>query len=321
MTTLLSGAGVPSEGGVSEGTGDDQNRRRPRRGSGLVRAIRTNPKALAGSLMLALFTLVAIRPQLFTSVPDPNKRAFDVSLPPSKDHILGTTAFGQDIWAQLVYGTRQTLVVAVLVGIGATFLAVIIGVSAAYLGGLADDLLSLLTDVFLVIPAFPLIIVVAAYASSGGFIWIVVILVLTGWSYGARQLRAQSLSLRNRDFLVAAQVRGERRLYIIVVEVLPTMTSLITANFLGVALFAVLTASGLQFIGLGDPSSLSWGTMLYWAQSGEALQTGQQWWIIAPGLCIAALGASFALLNYAFDEIGNPALRPVRRKRGRRHSS
>ena len=96
------------------------------------------------------------------------------------------------------------------------------------------------------------------------------------------------------------------------------MTSLITANFLGVALFAVLTASGLQFIGLGDPSSLSWGTMLYWAQSGEALQTGQQWWIIAPGLCIAALGASFALLNYAFDEIGNPALRPVRRKRGRR---
>jgi peptide/nickel transport system permease protein len=113
-------------------------------------------------------------------------------------------------------------------------------------------------------------------------------------------------------------VRGERRSYIIFREVLPTMTSLIVANFLGAALYAVLTAAGLQFIGLGDPSSVSWGTMLYWAQSNEALQTGQVWWVVAPGLAVAALGAAFALLNYAFDEIGNPALRPVRRRRVRR---
>ena len=101
----------------------------------------------------------------------------------------------------------------------------------------------------------------------------------------------------------------------IVVEVIPTMTSLIVASFLTNALYAVLFASSLQFIGLGDPNTVSWGTMLYWAQNNAALQTGQAMWALAPGACIALLGASFALLNYAFDEIGNPALRPVRKVR------
>jgi peptide/nickel transport system permease protein len=144
---------------------------------------------------------------------------------------------------------------------------------------------------------------------------LILVITVTSWSYTARQLRSQALSLRHRDFLEAARVRGERRLYIIVVEVIPTMTSLIVASFLTNALYAVLFASSLQFIGLGDPNTQSWGTMLYWAQNNAALQTGQPMWALAPGACIAALGAAFALLNYAFDEIGNPALRPVRRKR------
>jgi peptide/nickel transport system permease protein len=144
------------------------------------------------------------------------------------------------------------------------------------------------------------------------------VLVVTGWSYGARQLRSQTLSLRNRDFLESARVRGERSLYIIVREVLPTMTSLIVANFLGAALYAVLAAAGLQFVGLGDVNTVSWGSMLYWAQNNEALQTGQYLWALVPGVCIALLGAALALLNYAFDEISNPALRPQRRIRGRR---
>jgi peptide/nickel transport system permease protein len=127
----------------------------------------------------------------------------------------------------------------------------------------------------------------------------------------------QAQSLRNRDFLTAAAVRGERSSYIIAAEIMPTMTSLIVATFLGSAVFAVLTAAGLQFVGLGNPDSQSWGTMLYWAQNGEALQTGQYLWAIAPGLCIALLGAAFALLNYAFDEIGNPALQRVAARRSR----
>jgi peptide/nickel transport system permease protein len=198
---------------------------------------------------------------------------------------------------------------------------VLVGVSSAYLGGLADDTLSFVTDVFLVIPTFPLIIVLAAYDRNGGLWMIVAVLVLTGWSYGARQLRSQTLSLRNRDFLESARVRGERSLYIIVREVLPTMTSLIVANFLGAALYAVLAAAGLQFVGLGNVNTVSWGSMLYWAQNNEALQTGQYLWALVPGVCIALLGAALALLNYAFDEISNPALRPQRRLRGRRRTA
>jgi peptide/nickel transport system permease protein len=169
-----------------------------------------------------------------------------------------------------------------------------------------------------VIPQFPLAVVIAAYARSGGILMLLVVLIVTSWSFGARQLRSQGQSLRNRDFLEAARVRGEGRLYIIVFEMLPTMTSLIVANFLGAALYSVLTAAGLQFLGLGDPNSMSWGTMLYWSQNQQALQTGMPLWSIAPGLCVALLGVSFALLNYAFDEISNPALRPVRRRRAQR---
>lgn|SRR6266480_4028460 len=291
---------------------------RTRLRGGVLRSMRHNGKAMIGAALLAFFCVVALVPQWFTSISDPNKRAFELSLHPSAQHWLGTTAFGQDIYAQLVYGTRETLEIALIVGVVSTLLSVAFGVTAAYLGGIGDDALSLITDVFLVIPTFPLIIVIAAYVGKGSLSVVIVVLIITGWSYGARQLRAQTLSLRNRDFLEAARVRGERPLYVIVVEMLPTMTSLIIANFLGAAVFAVLTAAGLQFIGLGDPSSLSWGTMLHWAESSEALQTGQEWWAIAPGLCVALLGAAFALLNYAFDEISNPALRPVRRRRVKR---
>ena len=309
--TLL--AGAPGE---TETPG-----RSRRRGFGLLRAIRGNRKAMVGAILLVVFSVLAAVPQWFTPVQDANAHAFGLMLPPSAAHPLGTTAFGQDILAQLIYGTRQSLVIAVVVGGLATVISVLIGISAAYLGGMADGVLSAVTDIFLVVPTFPLIVVIAAYAGNGSTVVVVGVLVVTGWSYGARQLRAQALSLRNREFLESARVRGERSSYIILFEVLPTMTSLILANFLGGALYAVLTAAGLQFIGLGDNNSLSWGTMLHWAQSNSALQTGQALWVVTPGLCVALLGASFALLNYAFDEISNPALRPVRRPRARRTRS
>jgi peptide/nickel transport system permease protein len=288
-----------------------------RRGRFLIGVVR-NRKALVGLIIFLIFTVFAAVPQLFTPVRDPNRLAFAPALGPSWAHPLGTTALGQDIFAQLVYGTRQSLVIALVAGFFATVLSVLVGVSAAYLGGVTDEVLSMLTNVFLVIPTFPLIIILATYAGKGTLLVILVVLVVTGWSYGANQLRAQTMSLRNRDFLESARVRGERSSYIIFFEVLPTMTSLIVANFLGAALYSVLTAAGLQFLGLGDANSISWGTMLYWSQNQQALQTGMPLWSLAPGLCVALLGVSFALLNYAFDEISNPALRPVRRRRAQR---
>jgi peptide/nickel transport system permease protein len=279
----------------------------------LARALLSNRKAMGGGLLLLFFLMVALLAPMVAPYP-PQAILFDPILPVSPQHLLGTTGNGQDIFSQLLWGTRESLAIAVIAGLAATVISVLVGVSAAYLGGLSDHVLDLFTDVFLVIPTLPLMIVIAAYAKNGGVLVLIAVIVITGWSYGARQLRAQALSLRNREFLEAARVRGERNLYIIVAEILPNMTSLIVANFLGAALYAVLAAAGLQFIGLGDPNDLSWGTMLYWAENNGALLAGEPLWAIAPGLCIALLGGAFALLNYAFDEIGNPALRPVRKR-------
>jgi peptide/nickel transport system permease protein len=281
--------------------------------------MRNNPltrsrKATAGAVILLVFVVGAIVPGLFAH-DDPAAEVYTRNLGPSARHLFGTTGTGQDIFAQAVYGTGQVMEIAFGAGLASTLIAALIGVAAAYLGGLWDGLLNLFTDVVLVIPLFPLLIVIAAYVHNSGTSVLIAVLTFTGWSYTARQLRSQALALRSRDFLAAARVRGERAAYIITVEILPTMSSLLVAAFLTNALYDVLFASSLQFIGLGDPDATSWGTMLYWAQSNEALQTGYYLQAIVPGACIALLGAAFALLNYAFDEIGNPALRPVRKRR------
>ena len=284
------------------------------------RAVRSNRKATAGTVLLVIFILVALFPGVIAH-DSPTQDAYQPHLGLSLAHLLGTTAYGQDMFAQLVWGTQNVMIIAFTAGLATTAIAVLVGIAAAYLGGLWDATLSVLTDVLLVIPLFPLLIVIAGYARGGSTLVLIVVITATSWSYTARQLRSQALTMRGRDFLEAARARGERKLYIIVVEVIPTMTSLIVASFLTNALYAVLFASSLQFIGLGDPNTVSWGTMLYWAQNNAALQTGQPMWALAPGACIAALGAAFALLNYAFDEIGNPALRPVRAGRARRPRS
>ena len=281
------------------------------------RAVRRNRKATAGAVLLLLFCFLALFPGLIAH-DSPTAEIYGRSMGVSSAHLLGTTAYGQDLFAQVVWGTRQVMINAFGAGLAATAIAAIIGVTAAYVGGATDGVLNLITDVLLVIPLFPLLIVIAAYVQNSGTLVLITVLTLTGWSYTARQLRSQALSVRHRDFLEAAKVRGERALYVVCVEILPTMTSLLVAAFLTNALYAVLFASSLQFIGLGDPNATSWGTMLYWAENNEALQTGQYMWAVAPGVCIAALGTAFALLNYAFDEIGNPALRPVRKIRSKR---
>ena len=281
------------------------------------RFLRRDKKALAGSIILSVLLIIAAFPVLFTP-DDPAAEIYPPGVGLSWAHPLGTTSFGQDVFSQLMAGTRQSVSIALVVGLIATILSVLVGVTAAYSGGLVDDALSLLTDVILVIPTFPLIIVIAAYTKSASFWTIVFVLVVTGWSYGARQLRVQALSLRNRDYLLAARARGEASWYIICVELIPPMTSLIVANFLGAALYAVLAAAGLQFVGLGNVNTESWGTMLYWAQNNEALSAGLPLWALAPGIMIAVLGSALALLNYAFDEVSNPALRPVATRRARK---
>jgi peptide/nickel transport system permease protein len=286
-----------------------------RKGRRLVRAVLRNRKATIGLLILLVITFVAIFPGLIAH-DSPTAAIYPQDQGPSSQHLLGTTLVGQDVFAQVIYGTRLTLIITLVVSVVATLISLIMGVTAAYVGGIGDRTLSLITDVFLIIPTLPLLIVLAAYLPPGP-VTIIVVLCLTSWAFQARQLRAQGLSLRNRDFLAAARTRGERRSYIIFAEIVPNMTSLIAASFLGVAVYAVGFAAGLQFLGLGNSNQLTWGTILYQAQSNGALEAGDAWWILAPGIAVAILGAGFALLNYALDEVGNPALRPVRRRRAR----
>jgi peptide/nickel transport system permease protein len=284
-------------------------------GSVIYRLITSSGMAAAGAVVVVVFSLMAAFPNLLASA-NPGSDQFGRSLAPSLHHLLGTTAYGQDIWSQLVWGTRESLVIAVLVGLLTTVLSVAVGVSMAYFGGFTERWMALVTDVLLVIPTLPLIIVIVAYVQSASFAVLVAVLTVTGWSWGARQLRPEAMARKNREFLQAAKVRGERGLYIVVVEILPTMTSLIMAIFLGSAAFAILAASGLQYIGLGDPTDQSWGTMLYWASNNSALTSGSPLWEVMPGICIALLGTAFSMLSYAFDEVTNPALRRVRRRRG-----
>ena len=285
----------------------------PRR---FIRAVLGNRKALAGAVILLVMVFVAVFPGLIAPY-DPQATVAAPNLGPSSAHLLGTTSLGQDVLSQLIWSTRLTLWVTVVVSVIATFISMIIGVTAAYIGGVTDRVLTVITDVFLIIPVLPLLILLSAYLAPGTSS-LIIVLTITSWAFQARQLRSQGLSVRSRDFLVAARVRGERPMYIVLVEIVPTMTSLVAASFLALAVFEVGFAASLQFLGLGNASTLMWGTMLYNAQQAAALESGNPWWALAPGLAVALMGAGFALLNYAFDEIGNPALRPVRRrKRGR----
>ena len=283
----------------------------------LIHAVIHNRKATAGLVLLLVISFVAAFPGLLTH-DDPIAAIYDQQAGPSGTHLLGTTQVGQDVFAQLIWGTRLTLIMTVVVGLFSTVISVLIGVTAGYLGGMTDRALSLFTDVFLIIPTLPLLIILAAYLSGAGTLAIMGALTVTSWAFGARQIRAQGLSLRSRDFLEAARVRGERRSYIILVEILPTMISLVVASFLGISVYVVATAAGLQYLGLGTTDQITWGTMLHDAQQNEALAAGNPLWALAPGIAVALLGTAFALLNYAFDEIGNPALRPVRRRRVKR---
>lgn len=211
--------------------------------------------------------------------------------------------------SQLIWGSQISILVGLVAGGLSTIVAVLIGLSWGYSRGFGGEVVGFIVNLFLVIPALPLMIVIAAYFSGGGIGIIIVVLVITGWAWGARVLRSQTQSLRSRDFVTAAVFSGDRPFRIVVREILPNMTSLIVGSFFGAATASILAEAGLSFLGLGDTSIVSWGTMLYWAQNSNALLTGQWFLLFAPGLCIALLATSLTLINFGVDGISNPRLR------------
>src|SRR5579859_5461864 len=291
------------------------------RGGSLLRVITSNPKISIGLGIVVFFVLIAIAAPLLTPY-DPNAIIVRGSLPPSSTHIFGTTGLGQDMFAQIVYGARVSLVIGFFAAIGSTVLQVFFGLTSAFFGGIIDYILSVVINVFLVLPGLPLAIVLAALASNADaankneFV-IALVLLFTSWSYGARVLRAQTLSLKEREF-VAARATGETSLRLIFTEILPNEIALVASTFIGTFVYAVGAEVALEFLGLGDTSKASWGVILYWAQNNTALITGKWWQFVPAGLCVAILCAGLAFINFGIDELANPRLR-VERPRRRRY--
>lgn len=270
-----------------------------------VTAVRRDRRAAFGAAILAVFALMALIGPWVAG--DPDALVGMPLQPPSLQHWLGTTGQGQDVFAQMVAGTRVSLAIGIAVGVTVVLVGSLIGIAAGYFGGRVDGALSLLFNVFLVIPGLPLAIIIAAYLPSGP-LTLAFVLIVTGWAWNARVLRAQTLAQRQRDFVAAAIVAGESHWRIITREILPTMTSLLVAQMIGSTVYAIGAQVGLEFLGLGDVSTVTWGTNLYWAQNDSALLTGA-WWTFAPtGLCVALVGFGLTMLNSAFDEITNPRL-------------
>jgi peptide/nickel transport system permease protein len=270
-----------------------------------------SPKVILGASIIGFFLLLMIVGPYLAPY-DPSATNFAPNLTPSASHWLGTTSLGQDILSQLLTGARATMVVALVAGLVATFLAIGVGVAAGYLGGRADDGLSLLSNVFLAIPGLPLLIVIDSYLPvaerSNAFV-IGLIISLTGWAWGARVLRAQTMSLRNRDFVEASRIIGESRTRIMVAEIAPNLLPVLASSLLFTILYAIGAYVTLAYVGLTSTSVWNWGTMLYWAQANNAPLSNEWYWFVPPGICIALVGTGLALVNFGIDEFINPRLR------------
>jgi peptide/nickel transport system permease protein len=277
----------------------------------LGRALRTlwsNRKARIGLVILGLNILVAALAPLL--VPhSPTSTDFTPYQNPSSTNWFGTTGNGQDVFSQMIYGARPSLLVGLAAGAAATLVAVTFGLIAGYRPGLVDEVLSFVTNLALVIPALPLMIILAAYLPSHSVWTIVLVVAFTSWATGARVIRSQASTLRTREFVTSAVFSGERLLRVVFREILPNMTSLVAGSFFAAANAAVMAEASLEFLGLGDPNTVSWGTILYYAQQQNALLTGQWLLVFAPGLAIALLAMSFTLINFGVDALSNPRLR------------
>ena len=265
-------------------------------------------KVRAGLVIVVFFVLLAAFGPLLAQYP-PGQSGPDLLQPPSAEHWMGTTQTGEDVFSQFVHGARVSMAVGVLAAIVAKIIAILVGIIGGYFRGVSDEVLYVVTAVFLVIPGMPLLIVLTGYLPSRGVESVAVVIAITSWAGSARVLRAQTLSLRRRDFVEAARATGESRWRIIFTEVMPNELPLIASGFLFSVIAGILAEAGLSFLGLGSLTTTSWGSMLYFAQSAQAFLYGAWWWFVPPGLAIAVIGAGLALINFGIDEYANPRLR------------
>lgn len=261
------------------------------------------------SILLAFVLFSIIGP--FLAKHDPLKYVGPMGAPPSREHWFGTTIFGQDVFSQIAHGARSTLIVGLLGGSIGTLVGILVGLTAGYRGGLVDEFLNMITNIILIIPTLAVLIIIAAYLSVRGILMASVFIGLTAWPWAARAIRAQTLSLRVREFVDLARMTGRSSMRIVLTEIAPNMMSYLLLVFILQFGGAVLNAATLDFIGLGPTRGISLGLIMNNAVLWAALQLGQWWWLLPPGAAIAAIVGALYITNVGLDEIFNPKLREM----------
>jgi peptide/nickel transport system permease protein len=274
-----------------------------------------NRKSRFGLVLIVFMVVVALIAPLISVKNPTDFNILAARQAPSWHHLFGTTDQGSDVFSQVVLGTRRSLILGASAALLATALAAVLGILAAYSGGIVDDIINFLTNIFLVVPTIPLLIVISAYIKSRGMLTMILVLGLTLWAFEARILRGQALTLRNRDFVDAAKVAGESTWRVVFGEIMPNMISRIAAAFVLVFYIALLVDAGLEFLGLGDTAHVSWGMTLYWAQTNSTVLQGEWWPFLFPGIALVITVVGLVFLLAGIDEVSNPRLRAARRKK------
>jgi peptide/nickel transport system permease protein len=268
---------------------------------------RSRKVPIAAGILVVLLALAVVGPILRPG--DPNALVGPLAAPPSADWWFGTTTFGQDVFAQFVAGLGATFLIGLAGGGLAAVIGVVVGFVAGYRGGVVDEILSMVTNVVLVIPTLALLLVVTAYLQARGLLVEAAFIGLTSWPWAARAIRAQTFSLRTREFVDLARISGVASPRVIFGEIAPNMSSYLFLTFVLLFGGSILIAASLDFIGLGPTDGTSLGLMMYNAVAWSALQLGLWWWFVPPGLAITATVGALYVMNVGLDEIFNPRLR------------
>lgn len=278
----------------------------------IINFLKGSPKTTVGLIMLIVTLVMTMGASLFTSYDPIERFEGKYQEAPSEEHILGTTQLGRDVFSQTLHGGRKSISVGFFAGTIAVTLSLILGISAGYFGGVYDSIVSSIINVIMVIPNIVLLLIIASLLGGISPFLICIIIGFTSWPWNARVLRAQTMSIRNREFIYSAETLGESKFRILLVEIMPNMLSIISSSFVSTIIYAIMAHATLEFIGFGDPLSVTWGTMLYNAQTSGAMISGAWWEIAGPIGGLLLIGISLTLINFSIDEISNPKLRVQR---------
>ncbi len=276
------------------------------------RFLKESPKFTVGMSLILLVLILTMGAPLFTSY-DPMYRFEGMyHEAPSAEHILGTTRLGRDVFAQSIYGGRQSILVGLLAATITTLLGMIVGISAGYIGGVYDSIVSTFTNIMMVIPTIVLLLIIASMMGGVSPLLISIIIGLTSWPWNSRVLRAQTMSISNRDFVRSAETLGENKFRILFVEIMPNMLSIISSAFVGTLIYSIMAHATLEFIGFGNPNSVTLGTILFNAQNSGAFHSGYFFEVAGAIGILVMIGMGLTLINFAIDEVSNPKLKAQR---------